>query len=506
MVLDVAETNCTSCTSTNKVSVLPSSVSNILDCARHEIQQLENENAATITVKDDDEDALDDGFMCIDLNVLTTKLQKWYQLFPFVTPYFAVKCNPDPMVAHWLARHSSITGSTTGTSTANKLPIGFDCASLAELKMAKRELVSNNPHQEEDKDSTLRMVYANPQRAEDDLYKCLDLFPPTQDLRFTVDGVEELHKIDKACTSTGKSRALVHLIVRILVPDDHSQIPLGEKFGIALEGIPELCETAQELDLPPFIGVSFHCGSGCHDPETYQTALKLAKQALQSIDECQNESSSTTGSTIKKCWLLDIGGGFPGWDGLGGDHTRFSGTSGNTKTTTNVQSDDPDTTAAIATAIQPLLQDFRKNGLTLIAEPGRYFVEAAACLVSRIYKTYQEGDTTVYQIAHGVHGVFKDVLLCNESFVPMALLKAHGDDDDDDDDNSSSFLFHSSRIRGPSGDPNDVVCAECQLPTSLQVGDWLVFDRMGAYTLSIASRTGRPIVRYVQGTSTTSSA
>ena len=122
--------------------------------------------------------------------------------------------------------------------------------------MAKRELVSNNPHQEEeeeeDTDTPLRMVYANPQRAEDNLHKCLDLFPPTQALWFTVDGVEELHKIDKACTSTGKSRALVYLIVRILVPDDHSLIPLGKKFGMALEGIPELCDTAQELDLPSY--------------------------------------------------------------------------------------------------------------------------------------------------------------------------------------------------------------------------------------------------------------
>ena len=210
---------------------------------------------------------------------------------------------------------------------------------------------------------------------------------------------------------------------------------------------------------------------------------------------------------------MDIGGRFPRWDGLGGDHARFSRShSGDAKTTTtnHVQSDTDDdpseTTATIATAIQPLLQDFRNNGLTLIAEPGRYFVEAAACLVSRIYKTYQEGDTTVYQIAHGVHGVFKDVLLCNESFVPMALLlneQQHNNNMDDDE--ASSLLFHSSRIRGPSGDPNDVVCAECQLPSSLQVGDWLVFDRMGAYTLSIASRTGRPIVRYVQGTLTTTS-
>jgi hypothetical protein len=96
-------------------------------------------------------------------------------------------------------------------STANQLPIGFDCASLMESKTAKRELVSNNDPDQEDKDSpTLCTVYANYQQAEDGLLSVWTFFPPRQDLRFTVDGVKELHKIDKACTSTGKLRALVH--------------------------------------------------------------------------------------------------------------------------------------------------------------------------------------------------------------------------------------------------------------------------------------------------------
>jgi diaminopimelate decarboxylase len=112
-------------------------------------------------------------------------------------------------------------------------------------------------------------------------------------------------------------------------------------------------------------------------------------------------------------------------------------------------------------------------------------------MVSRIYKKQICGTIREYKIAHGVHGVFKDVLLCGESFVPMALPQ-------EDDKGKHELLLFPSRVQGPSGDPNDVVCADCQLP-DLQVGDWLVFDRMGAYTLSIASRTGRPIVRYVQG-------
>jgi diaminopimelate decarboxylase len=106
--------------------------------------------------------------------------------------------------------------------------------------------------------------------------------------------------------------------------------------------------------------------------------------------------------------------------------------------------------------------------MTLIAEPGRYFVEASAGLVSRIYKKQIiicDGTTIrEYTIAHGVQGVFKDVLLCGESFVPMALPQQ---------EKGKQLLLFPSRVRGPSGDPNDVVCADCQLVAgSAQVGDW----------------------------------
>jgi hypothetical protein len=77
-----------------------------------------------------------------------------------------------------------------------------------------------------------------------------------------------------------------------------------------------------------------------------------------------------------------------GW--IGRRPYSISGILGYTKTTMmNVQSDDdPNTTATIAMTIQPLFQDFQKKGLTLIGKLGHYFVKAAACLVSQMYKTY----------------------------------------------------------------------------------------------------------------------
>eukprot|EP00980_Cylindrotheca_fusiformis_P004773 scaffold1024_cov40-Cylindrotheca_fusiformis.AAC.1 len=71
----------------------------------------------------------------------------------------------------------------------------------------------------------------------------------------------------------------------------------------------------------------------------------------------------------KCCWLIDIGGGFPGWDGIGGDCNRFSSLQQQQQqqqtTTSSSNNDNPDitksetttttetTTQAIAAAIQP---------------------------------------------------------------------------------------------------------------------------------------------------------
>ncbi|CAM9948550.1 unnamed protein product, partial [Choristocarpus tenellus] len=49
---------------------------------------------------------------------------------------------------------------------------------------------------------------------------------------------------------------------------------------------------------------SFHCGSGCQDANAYPAALRVARQVF--------DMAKAQGLVLK---LLDIGGGFPGWDG-----------------------------------------------------------------------------------------------------------------------------------------------------------------------------------------------
>lgn len=628
------------------ITILPPHVTNVVECIRHEIQTLESELERKMApighgVGDDNEtdienelsalpdleDALDDGFLCVDLAVLERKLRIWHELFTFpvlsdaadatgpgmvtVTPYYAIKCNPDPQVVHWLARTAALKG----------IAVGYDCASVAELELAQDQLpllLQNGAPQHGQLQQqqviipATRVVYANPQRAEAALMKSLELFatdvvgggvgldvdedvdradgptsssspsPVRQDLWLTLDGVEEVHKIHKALTDFGDRHGgtlvppTVRLIIRIWVPDGHSQVPLGEKFGCPVDGVPVLVKACHEAGLASsIIGVSFHCGSGCGDVDTYREALAMAERALQRIDDeveallrrdeeedngardCDHhneddDGGTTTTSSRQPCWLLDMGGGYPGWDGLGGDGGRFSGSRTQTTTVDENRDDSNDngssskdgeaspspsetTVATIADSIRPMLARLARRHasdgsggppMTLIAEPGRYFVEASAALASRIYQKQQvpydddavvsgaaaidgHGAATtttagtpahrnVYRIAHGVEGVFKDVLLCGESFVPQPLqVMKHVGEGSSSSSNDSNLC--PSRVLGPSGEVDDVVCQHCMLPDDLQVGDWLVFDRMGAYTMSIASRAGRPVVRYVLG-------
>ncbi|OEU07889.1 hypothetical protein FRACYDRAFT_174417, partial [Fragilariopsis cylindrus CCMP1102] len=562
----------------SNVTRLPASVTDLVSCVSHEINVIENEldlqtqndirSERKLRTTDEErllEDAIDDGFMCVDLKVLERKLIAWHRLFSpafdndndhkniddnnnnepsdynyTVTPYFAVKCNPDACVVEWLAR----------TASRMNLPLGYDCASVAELELAKTQIQKYSLEGTADGEKknrknipTTRIVYANPQRAEADLMHALELFATTPssqsqsqskelELWLTLDGVEEVYKIATARklflekhhagddNNSSNSNALlqmpnVKIVLRIWVPDGHSQIPFGEKFGMRMDEIDTVVEECLNHGIlaEDIIGISYHCGSGCSHVETYLEALEMGRKALTKIDDRLTRHYREHKQYKRhRCWLLDMGGGFPGRDGLDGDDGRFSANAKEkekeiTDTSVTATSQQTQTTVAdIAMAVRPVLQslttskdenDSSSLPLTLIAEPGRYFVEGAIALASRIYQKGQVNDPNddsnkirVYRIPHGVQGVFKDVLLCGESFIPQPLRINDLDDDPTitaDDHQQDSSTLYLSRVLGPSGDDTaeDVVCDSCLLP-ELEVGDWLVFDRMGAYTLSIA--------------------
>ena len=332
------------------------------------------------------------------------------------------------------------------------LDCGFDCASISEIKLALSSTGGD----------TRRCVYANPQRARDDLDQSLDLGTGA----LTFDGLEELHKVKDAYErylqrfregQEGEAEVKVEMplppqmILRILVPDEHSTVPLGEKFGAPPDRVKMLTEEAFKLGLD-VIGVSFHCGSGCHDAQAYGAAIRIAKDAIDVINDVIGTWNSLDGKDRQECTLLDIGGGYPGIDGAGADTNRFVSTGGSNLQV--IESDNEESAYQIAAVVTPLLDELfppDASPINIISEPGRYFVKAAFIYCARIcsVKDEDKDGRRHYFIAQGFHGLFKDILLCDESFIPIPLMIKYEDGGASLDTERSKEDIFDSVVHGP---------------------------------------------------------
>jgi diaminopimelate decarboxylase len=204
------------------------------------------------------------AFYIIDLGEITRTYMNWTTMLPDVKPYYAVKCNPNPVLLEALAA----------------LGANFDCASENEMKTII----------EITKDPT-RIVFANPCKMTSQIR-----YARSNDVDLmTFDCEEELYKIKLY-------HPYANLILRIAVDDSKSLMKFNKKFGCKLENVDELLTIAKTLKLE-VTGISFHVGSGCSDANNFYNAINDCKTA--------SDIAGKLGITIK---IIDIGGGFPGLD------------------------------------------------------------------------------------------------------------------------------------------------------------------------------------------------
>ncbi|KAI0077813.1 ornithine decarboxylase [Panus rudis PR-1116 ss-1] len=317
------------------------------------------------------------------------------------------------------------------------LGTGFDCASIGEIN----QVVSLGV-------DPARIIFANPCKASSFIRQAskagVDMM--------TFDNTDELYKIARLFPSA-------KLVVRILTDDSKSLCRLGLKFGAPLVTVPALLAKAKELNLD-VVGVSFHVGSGCYDPSAFADAVMRARAAFDMGKEAGY-----------KFTLLDVGGGFE-------DHTFET------------------TALTLRHAIDEYFPD--RAELKIIAEPGRYYVANAFSLATNVIARRAppnaeggsqdavdvdpEQPSVMYYINDGVYGAFNCILFDHQTPQPYVL--------------SLNGSFHvpssvpkqASSVWGPTCDSMDCVCPVTQLPSTLEVGDWLAFDNMGAYTVCAASQ------------------
>lgn len=144
------------------------------------------------------------------------------------------------------------------------------------------------------------------------------------------------------------------------------------------------------------VGIAVHVGSDCSDEWTYSNAIAVARKLF--------DVGTKVGYNFN---VLDIGGGFPGGRVTNIESVRNIFILFSAKAKFQLIR-----FAQIASAINESLDThFPSPNVTVISEPGRFFVESAFTLVTRAHskrKDYKNGvvDKIMYYVNDGVYGSF----------------------------------------------------------------------------------------------------
>ena len=202
----------------------------------------------------------EDAFFIVDLARIQTQYETWTSSLPLVRPYYAVKCNPNPIIIKYLSL----------------LGCHFDCASKTEISSVID--ITEDPS---------LVIFANPCKMSGQIKYARAVDVDTM----TFDSDHELYKIKLYHPNA-------QLILRLKVNDNGSRCQFGCKFGCPKEQVHELLTIAKALSLN-IAGFSFHVGSGCQDPELY---LRAIDDCLEAVDIARDIGFFPT--------IIDIGGGF----------------------------------------------------------------------------------------------------------------------------------------------------------------------------------------------------
>ncbi|XP_060584614.1 antizyme inhibitor 2-like isoform X2 [Ruditapes philippinarum] len=342
---------------------------------------------------------------------------------PRVKIFYAVKCNSSEPLLKVLA----------------DMGVSFDCASKNEIEAVLKLGISPT-----------RIVYAHPYKPVSSLlhakYKDVSLM--------TFDCSEELFKVKEFYPS---ARLLLRLLPEV---EFQAEVQFNGKFGCPLSDVENVLRVAKQLNLN-IVGVSFHVGSGVQDPKAYVPILHQSKKVF--------DIANSLGFVLN---VLDIGGGFPGHQG---SLKRFE---------------------AMSTVINKTLEEMFPPSIEIIAEPGRYIVASAFTVVAYIFgkrchsnvtcmygkdsnrensMSSNHETSTTYFLNDSIFGSFVDCCLCrpgSEEYTPNILR------------HKSEDKLVESTISGFA--PFDVLNKSVMLP-DLNVGDWIYYENMGAYTMSMAT-------------------
>ena len=354
-----------------------------------------------------DNNNLCNSFSILDIGSVIRQYNKWKQFLPNVELFYAVKCNPDPLII----------------KTLSKLGVGFDVASKLEIIRA----LKNNT-------ATKNIIYANPCKRDEYIE-----YAKTQNISMmTFDNENELLKIARLYPKA-------ELILRIYVDDlTKSKMHFGSKYGCHYDNIDNILQLSKLYNLN-VIGISFHVGSSCTDPESYYKAIKRAYSAFL--------IGYKNGYEFK---ILDIGGGFP--DIIDDKKLLFESISIN-----------------VNKALNKYFSSIKN--LRVIAEPGRYISSNSmihvVCVIGKKVIYINNKKTFHYYIDSSLYGMFNNIIF-DHGIIKFYQMKYN------------NSQVYNSTIFGETCDSMDKIIENVEIE-ELSCGDFLYVKNHGAYTIASSS-------------------
>uniref|UniRef100_A0A674JW21 Antizyme inhibitor 2 n=1 Tax=Terrapene triunguis TaxID=2587831 RepID=A0A674JW21_9SAUR len=330
--------------------------------------------------------------------------------------------------------------------TLAALGAGFDCASKTEIALVQSIGVPPD-----------KIIYTNP---------CKQI----AQIKYAASHGVQLMAFDNEVELGKVARSHPHarMVLCIATDNPRSSARLSVKFGATLKSCRHLLETAKEMNVE-IVGISFHVGSGCLDLQAFPRSIADARLVF--------EMGAELGY---KMHLLDIGAGLESLAFI------LKGWLTN-KSTINSALD---------------LYFPEGCGVEIIAKLGRYYVASAFTLAVNVIDKQEvpldppgsddeessSKKNILYYINDGIYGSFSCIFFDHTCPRPT-LHKKPG----------PHHPLFSSSLWGPSCDGQDRIADGLELP-ELQVGDWLTFENMGAYTIAASSSFNgyqQPQINYV---------
>ena len=256
---------------------------------------------------------------------------------------------------------------------------------------------------------------------------------------FSFDSADEMAKILQETVPVGLvgDPPTLGLFVRLALPKGGAVYDLSGKFGAPPDEAARLLRAARPHAAQ--LGIAFHVGSQCLEPEAYARAMALACEAI-----------ANCGVPVD---IVDVGGGFPvSYPDMAppplGDYI-----------------------ASIEGAAAALPANVR-----LWAEPGRALVAGGGSVVVQVQ--LRRGDTLF--VNDGVYGSLSDAGALGFRF-PARRIRL-GEIDNAEVASTDFALF------GPTCDSVDRMRGPFRLPADMREGDWIERGQLGAYGACL--RTG----------------